>query len=126
MQVYVALCRFSQSVDPAAKDAVRKSTDIMIPNLVRASNGDVDPTGGVISGSTGTQAVEATAGDSAAAGAACKPTSSSHGAAVGPTGSPSFARYLKRVLSEEGHVSVTLVHLLQVIVRNRESFFRSR
>jgi hypothetical protein len=124
LQVYVALCRLSQNADPAAKDAVRKGIDIMIPNLARVPNSDGDSTGGL--GSTGTQPVAEPAGESAALGPASRPTSSCQGTALKSTGSPIFARYLKRVLSEEGHVSVTLVHLLQVIVRNRDLFFQSR
>ena len=126
-QVYVALCRLSQSTDPVAKEAVRKGIDIMIPNLARAAASEV-PGAGV----SGPQAAVEAAGepaaskDSTASGLATSGAPALGAGAAQSGSSPSYARYLKRVLSEDGHVSITLVHLLQVIVRNRDMFYQSR
>lgn len=127
----MALCRLSQLSDPAAKEAVRKGIDIMIPNLARAAASE--PAG---SGAPGAQFIEVgesiapkDSSASAAVSAAIQAVSAQAGtgsASINASTSPSYARYLKRVLSEDGHVSITLVHLLQVIVRNRDMFFQSR
>ncbi|KAL4439666.1 hypothetical protein ABPG75_002667 [Micractinium tetrahymenae] len=128
LQVYVALCRLSQLSDPAAKEAVRKGIDIMIPNLARAAAAEMPG-----SSAPGTAPIEVgdsvASKDSTTSGAAASAGAPAVGSAPGATGtssSPSYARYLKRVLSEDGHVSITLVHLLQVIVRNRDMFYQSR
>lgn len=135
MQVYVALCRLSQNTDPAAKEAVRKGIDIMIPNLAKAAASEALPAisapgPGPVGGTASLEAAGESnvSKDSAASGAAASGiAAAAQGSGVGPlTGSPSYARYLKRVLSEDGHVSITLVHLLQVIVRNRDMFYQSR
>ena len=47
-------------------------------------------------------------------------------AASTSTSAPSFARYLKKVLVEDGHNVQTLHHILNMIVRNRDMFFSSR
>ena len=39
---------------------------------------------------------------------------------------PSYAAHLKKVVVEEGYSSSTLIVVLQMIVRNRESFYHSR
>jgi hypothetical protein len=131
--VYVALCRLSQITDPAAKEAVRKGIDIMIPNLAKAAASETLPAISPLP--PGPMGSMEGAGDSVVPkdSAAFVPatfgiaTAAQGSLGVGPPiGSPSFARYLKRVLSEDGHVSVTLVHLLQVIVRNRDMFHQSR
>ena len=124
VQVYVALCRLSQNSEAAPKDAVRKGIDIMIPNLARAAAADAPVIGPVLV-DTGDSIMskDSTASGAAASGAAGGVVG---GGASGPSAAPSYARFLKRVLSEDGHVSVTLVHLLQVIVRNRDMFFQSR
>ncbi|PSC74456.1 transformation transcription domain-associated -like [Micractinium conductrix] len=124
LQVYVALCRLSQNSEAAPKDAVRKGIDIMIPNLARAAAADAPVIGPVLV-DTGDSVMskDSTASGAAASGAACGVVG---GGASVPSAAPSYARYLKRVLSEDGHMSVTLVHLLQVIVRNRDMFFQSR
>lgn len=119
-QVYVALCRLSQVVEPSAREAVRKAIDIMIPNLARAAAVEASPSA---AGQGGASAVEAAdsviSKDSATSGQAAATIVSA------PAG-PSYARYLKRMLSEEGHVLQTLSHLLQIIVRNRDMFYQTR
>jgi hypothetical protein len=133
MQVYVALCRLSQSTDPAAKEAARKGIDIMIPNLARAAASEALPATSLPSpGPAGTSITMQAAGESSIAKEAAGPMPAgmalgvSAGASSVASSCPSYARYLKRVLSEDGHVSITLVHLLQVIVRNRDLFYPSR
>ena len=129
-QVYVALCRLSQNSDPAARDAVRKGIDIMIPNLAKAAASE----GASASAAAAAAATQPAAGAHALTEPGADLTISKDSATPGHTvavpgnigSSPSYARYLKRVLTEDGHVSVTLVHLLQVIVRNRDMFFQSR
>lgn len=126
LQVYVALCRLSQNPDPAAREAVRKAIDIMIPNLARAAASEA------AAGGPAAAAVAADAGgadsviskDSAASGPSA--SAAAAGAGGASLGSPSYARYLKRVLTEDGHITATLVHLLQIIVRNRDMFYSSR
>lgn len=119
LQVYVALCRLSQSSDAAARDAVRQGIDLMISNLARALAHDGSTTIST-SAAVGALSLEA------AADSLLSKDSTPSGAVAGTTGSPSYARYLKRVLSEDGHVSLTLVHVLQVIVRNRDMFYPNR
>lgn len=133
MQVYVALCRLSQSTDPAAKEAVRKGIDIMIPNLARAAASEALPATSLPSpGPAGTSVTMQAAEESSIGKEAAGPMPAgmalgvSAGASSVASSCPSYARYLKRVLSEDGHVSITLVHLLQVIVRNRDLFYPSR
>lgn len=124
----MALCRLSQLSDPAAKEAVRKGIDIMIPNLARAAASEM-PAPSIQSAVPMDVGDSAASKDSTALGAATSAAGIHAGsapAAPGANTSPSYARYLKRVLSEDGHVSITLVHLLQVIVRNRDMFFQSR
>lgn len=124
-QVYVALCRLSQSSDAAARDAVRQGIDLMISNLARALAHDAS-TAISASAAVGALSLEA------AADSLLSKDSTPSGAVAGTTGnasltsSPSYARYLKRVLSEDGHISLTLVHVLQVIVRNRDMFYPNR
>lgn len=128
--MYVALCRLSQLSDLTAKEAVRKGIDIMIPNLARAALNETPgagPAGGPAPAEMGDSVIskDSTISGPAASGmttTAAGGTNIGHGLGS----SPSYARYLKRVLSEDGHVSVTLVHLLQVIVRNRDMFYQSR
>ncbi|KAL4854024.1 Transcription-associated protein 1 [Chlorella vulgaris] len=133
LQVYVALCRLSQSTDPAAKEAVRKGIDIMIPNLARAAASEALPATSLPSpGPAGTSVTMQAAEESSIGKEAAGPMPAgmalgvSAGASSVASSCPSYARYLKRVLSEDGHVSITLVHLLQVIVRNRDLFYPSR
>ncbi len=131
LQVYVALCRLSQLSDPSAKEAVRKGIDIMIPNLARAAASEMPGSGAAaVPGAAPLELGDSAASkDSTVSGAAASAACIHAGTApiaTGSSSSPSYARYLKRVLSEDGHVSITLVHLLQVIVRNRDMFFHSR
>lgn len=125
----MALCRLSQSTDPAAKEAVRKGIDIMIPTLARAAASEGGVSGAGQGQSVGPTSSEAAAADSVISkdSATSGPIGSTAGpGATGQMNSPSYARYLKRVLSEDGHLTNTLVHLLQVIVRNRDLFYGSR
>ena len=131
LQVYVALCRLSQNPDPAAKEAVRKGIDIMIPNLAKAAANEAGAAGsslpGLPVGDAGDSVISkdsAMSGAGVASGAAAPAAGAAGSGSL--AGSPGYARYLKRVLSEDGHVSITLVHLLQVIVRNRDMFYQSR
>lgn len=41
-------------------------------------------------------------------------------------GVPSYARYLRRVLLEDGHITSVLVHIFSLIVRNHDLFYSSR
>jgi hypothetical protein len=98
----------------------------MIPNLARAAANENPPGHSTASThallSSGSVSHEgAGLKDAGGLGSATAVASGSSG-----TSTPSFARYLKRVISEDGHVSTTLVHLLQVIVRNRDMFYHSR
>lgn len=121
VQVYVALCRLSQVTEHSAREAVRKAIDIMIPNLARAAAAEASLPAGGQGGSSIVEAVEsAISKDSAASGLGVAATP------VGAPVGPSYARYLKRMLSEEGHVQQTLSHLLQIIVRNRDMFYQTR
>ena len=100
----------------------------MIPNLAKAAASEgtsASAAPAAAAAGAGTHALAEPGGDLTISKDIAAP---GHTAAVtGNIGSsPSYARYLKRVLSEDGHVSVTLVHLLQVIVRNRDMFFQSR
>lgn len=117
----MALCRLSQVAEPSAREAVRKAIDIMIPNLARAAAAEASPPGAAVQGG----APVAEAADSVIS----KDSATSGHAAATPVGAPagpSYARYLKRMLSEEGHVLQTLSHLLQIIVRNRDMFYQTR
>ena len=126
-QVYVALCRLSQSSDAAARDAVRQGIDLMIPSLAKASTEPVSAVYGTLT--VAGVPLEAAADSLLPKESAASTTASVPSSAVPPgqhTSSPSYARYLKRVLSEDGHATATLVHLLQIIVRNRDLFYPTR
>ena len=126
LQVYVALCRLSQSSDAAARDAVRQGIDLMIPSLARAAS--TEPVAGV-SGTISVAGVplEAAADSLLSKESAVSVAGSGASSSAGQqSSSPSYARYLKRVLSEDGHATSTLVHLLQIIVRNRDLFYLTR
>ena len=123
----MALCRLSQNSDAAARDAVRKGIDLMIPSLAKAAPAEA------IVGVSGAITVAGVPLEAAADSFLSKDSSAS--AAAGSSGtaapvqlasSPSYARYLKRVLSEDGHATSTLVHVLQIIVRNRDLFYPTR
>lgn len=124
----MALCRLSQNSDAAARDAVRKGIDLMIPSLAKAAPAEA------IIGASGAITVAGVPLEAAADSLLSKDSSasataggSSGLAAPGQQGSsPSYARYLKRVLSEDGHATSTLVHVLQIIVRNRDLFYPTR
>lgn len=132
LQVYVALCRLSQNSDAAAREAVRNGIDLMIPCLAKAAAAEAmaGPTGPSLM--TAVVPIEAAAEsllskDSATSGPSASALASTTAAgSASLSGSPSYARYLKRVLSEDGHASSTLVHLLQIIVRNRDMFYLNR
>ena len=122
----MALCRLSQNSDAAARDAVRKGIDLMICNLARAAANDAShATAGSLPMEAATDSLlpkDSTTLGSTIAGIA----GGAAGSLASSANSPSYARYLKRVLSEDGHVSLTLVHVLQIIVRNREMIYPNR
>jgi len=128
-QVYVALCRLSQSSDAAARDAVRQGIDLMISNLAQAVANDASASTSVSHAAVSALTLEGAAESLLSKDSATSEAGTAGTAAPGTaslTASPSYARYLKRVLSEDGHVSLTLVHVLQIIVRNRDMFYSNR
>jgi transformation/transcription domain-associated protein len=127
LQVYVALCRLSQTSDSAARDAVRQGIDLMISSLAKAvANEAASASNAAVGALSFGAAAESLLSKDSTTSAVAGAGAASGGSSINLTNSPSYARYLKRVLSEDGHISLTLVHVLQVIVRNRTMFYPNR
>ena len=120
LQVYVALARPISTIDSSSRDVVRQAMDIILQILANAEatnalDNEIQlPRGG-------------SEQMSAPGGAPSLNSPSSISTLGGITNSYTiYARYLKKVLSEEGHSRAAQSHIFQIIVRNRDMFYDSR
>ncbi|KAL6768445.1 hypothetical protein ACKKBF_B39155 [Auxenochlorella protothecoides x Auxenochlorella symbiontica] len=113
LQVYVALARMTQQ-ESAARDVVRQAVDTLLPifNAGRAP---------------GQEPETPPSGDASLVPLALAPrTTSGVGGPAGAGAAAPHARYLRRVLLEDGHIPATLAHIFSLIVRNHDLFYSSR
>lgn len=116
MKAFVNMVRL-QTYDAASRDAIRQAVDVIIPTL--ASIADK-----YALGVPGGEADATSAGSMETLGSmelSPMPANASSGRKY-----PSYALRLRQVIQEDGHSSGVLVHILQMIVRNRELFYTSR